>query len=93
MNCTTVDEHWISLLSSHLTEALNQNKNARRLLIVQPRIVADNHVVQQNVDVGGFVRVERRDEGVRVRDEVALGCNHLQNEAYLYDFGLTQDKI
>ena len=60
---------------------------------MQPSIVAHNHVVQQNIDVGGFVRVEGRDEGVRVRDKVALGCNHLQNEAYLYDSGLTQYKI
>ena len=52
--------------------------------------MAHHNVVEQDVDVGNFVRVEWCDQGVGVRDLIALRRNELQDEANLNNLGLVQ---
>ena len=61
MNRKTVDEDWRAFLGGQMAESLEQDQDAGRLLIVQARIVANHDVVEEDIDVGHFVRVERRD--------------------------------
>ena len=61
MNRKTVDEDWRAFLGGQMAESLEQDQDAGRLLIVQTRIVANHDVVEEDIDVGHFVRVERRD--------------------------------
>ena len=59
MNRKAVDEDGVSLLRSSLAEALEENKDARGLRVMQPRVVAAHDVVQEYVNVGRLVGVER----------------------------------
>lgn len=61
MNRKTIDEDWRAFLGGQMAESLEQDQDAGRLLIVQARIVANHDVVEEDIDVGHFVRVERRD--------------------------------
>lgn len=72
VNGEAVDEDWMAFLGRSLAEALEQDEDTRRLLVVETRVVAHDDVVQQNVDVGHLVRMKRGHQGVRVGDEIPL---------------------
>ena len=90
VNGEAVDEDWMALLCGGLTETFEEDQDAWSLLIVQARIVAHDDIVQQNVDVRHFMGVERRDQGVRIGDQIALGSYQLQDEADLDNFRLVE---
>ena len=52
--------------------------------------MAHDNVVEQNVDVGNLMRLERCNQCVGVRDLIALRRNELQDEADLDNFGLVE---
>ena len=54
---------------------------------MQPCVVADHNVVEQDVDVWHLVRVERCHHRIGMRNVVATLGNHLENEADLENFG------
>ena len=62
MNCVAVNADGESALVARIAQALNQDEHGRGLGIVQACIVAHDHIVVLDVDVGHFVRVEGRDE-------------------------------
>lgn len=90
--CEAVDEDSLSFLSSHLAKTLQQDENARRLLVVESRIVAHHDVVEQDIDVRNFMRVKWRDVCIRVGQHVALLYDQLQDEANLKDHGFVEVK-
>ena len=92
VDCEAINENRVSLLCGRLAEALEEDEDAGRLRVVQPGVVAADDVVEQDVDVGRLVRVERCDDLVRVRDDVTLGCHQLEDEADLNDLGLVEGR-
>ena len=83
-------ENWMSFLGCGETDSFEQYEDDWRLLIMKTGIVATNNVIQKNVNVGDFVRMERCDQRIRVLDKVALCCYELQDETDLDDFGLVE---
>ena len=78
-----VDEDWVAFLGSGLAQALEENKDAWSLRVVQPRVVAAHDIIQEYVDVGHLVRMERSDQLVRIRDQITLRSDQLEDEADL----------
>ena len=64
MNRVAVDDDWKALLCCHLAEALQEDKDGGRLCIVEAGIVADNDVVEEDIDVWHLVRVKWCHKGV-----------------------------
>lgn len=52
---------------------------------MQASIVADHDVVEQDVDVGDFVRMEGCDHGICIRQLITVLYNFLQDEAHEID--------
>lgn len=64
MDREAVNEDGMSLLRGGLTEAFEEHEDARCLRVMQPSVVAAHHIVQEYIDVGRLMRVERGDERV-----------------------------
>ena len=64
MDSEAVDENGVALLDGGLAEALQQDKDTGCLGIVEARVVTYHNVVEKDVYVGYFVRVERCDDYV-----------------------------
>ena len=79
VDSVAVNDDWEAFLSSGLAEALHENEDYRGLCVVQTSVMANHNVVEQDVDVGDLSRVERRHDGVRVGDLVALGRDQLED--------------
>ena len=92
VNSETVYENWVSFLCCRETDSFEQNEDDQCLLIMKTGIVATNNVIQKNVNVGDFVRMERCDQRIRVLDKVALCCYELQDETDLDDFCLVESQ-
>ena len=45
MDSVAVDDDWGLLLSRHIAKALNEDKDARCLLVLETRIVGEDHEV------------------------------------------------
>lgn len=52
---------------------------------MQASIVADHDVVEQDVDIGDFVRMEGCDHRICIRQLITVLNNLLQDEAYKID--------
>jgi len=81
-----------SLLGGRLAEALHEYKDSGGLRVMQPSVVAHHHVVEQDVDVGDFVRVERCHDSICVGDLISLGSDQLQGQSHLDNFHLLQGR-
>ena len=64
MDSEAVDDDRESFLCSRLAEAFHKNEDSRRLSFMKTRILAQNHIVEADVDVGNFVRMEGCDHCV-----------------------------
>ena len=64
VNGVAVDHDGDAFRDCRLTEALNQDKDGRRLRIEEPSLVADDDMVEHDVNVGHLERVERCDVSV-----------------------------
>ena len=59
-----VDDDREPFLRGGLAEPFHKNENSRCLSFMQARILAQNHIVEEDVDVGNFVRMEGCDHCV-----------------------------
>jgi len=85
MDSKAVDEDGQTLLRGHLAKTFEQDENKRGLLIVDAGIVAHDDEIDEDIDVGDFVRVEWRHMRVCRRDHVSTLSNQLQDAANLED--------
>ena len=67
MDGVAVDGDGDTFHGRRLAQALYQNEDSWRLSIEKASFVADDDVVEEDVDVGDFERVEGRHKGVGKR--------------------------
>lgn len=87
MDCVAVDGDGDSFEGRGLAEALDQNEDCGRLRIEKSGFVADDDVVEEDVDVGNLEGVEGCDECRGQRCLISALSQHLQDTPDLHDFG------
>ena len=88
MNRKAVYENWMPTECGSLAQTLNEQKNARGLWVIKTGVLAHHHKIEQDVDVGDFMGVERGNNSVGAGYLVTLLCDHLQKMAHFNDLRL-----
>lgn len=87
MNGVAIYDNICVHFGRHLTESLNQDKHCWGLLILDARFEADDDKVEEDGDVGDFVRVEWSDDSITVWHLISCFCDQHQHFANLEEFG------